>query len=287
MIRDLAVAFVIASTLFACGEATPEGRGGVAFTTWGEEYIEQGIPASAFADGWSVKFSKFLIVISNVRIADDRGAVAGSSAIPRIFDLVLPGPKEVVRFEGLEARPWNAVSYQIGPFSAEAVASGGATNDDRARLVNAAASVLVDATATKGAVTKRLSWAFPPSTRYESCEGERDGRTVRGVVVTNGGTDQVELTIHGDHLFYDDLQAGDAKLRFEALAGADRDDDGEVTLDELAAVRLRDIPAERGGYQTGAASNVNDLRAFVTALSRTIGHFRGEGECVSRDPASP
>jgi hypothetical protein len=38
--------------LLACGEET--GAGDVAFTVWGEEYIEQEIPAEEFEDGFSV-----------------------------------------------------------------------------------------------------------------------------------------------------------------------------------------------------------------------------------------
>lgn len=43
-------------------------------------------------------------------------------------------------------------------------------------------------------------------------------------------------------------------------------------------------PKEDGAYGTGAAANVNNLREFVTALSRTLGHFRGEGECFASEP---
>ncbi len=102
--------------------------------------------------------------------------------------------------------------------------------------------------------------------------------------MTNGGTDEVQLTIHGDHLFYDDLQASNAKVRFTALSKADANGDSKLTLDELAAVRLTMIAAEDGTFGTGAAANVNTLRDFVTDLTRTVGHFRGEGECFAKDP---
>jgi hypothetical protein len=52
-----------------------------------------------------------------------------------------------------------------------------------------------------------------------------------------------------------------------------------VTLDELRAIKLSDITV--GTYGTGSA-DINDLGAFVEALSQTLGHFRGEGECRSR-----
>ena len=102
--------------------------------------------------------------------------------------------------------------------------------------------------------------------------------------MTNGGVDTVELTIHGDHLYYDDLQSPNAKRRFDAIADADKDMDKTITQDELTAEKLVAIDPMKGAYGTGAASDVDDLGAYVRALSRTVGHFRGEGECFATDP---
>lgn len=278
-------AVLVAAGLVGCsGSDQTDGKGNVAFTTWGEEYIEQGIPAATFEDKWTVKYTKFLVVIRNVRIAEAGGAVAGTMAKPRVFDMVKPGVKSVARFDGIAAKAWTHVSYQIGPISADAELGEGATDADRKLLVDAGASVHVEGSATKDAVTKTFSWTFTVSTLFDNCKGEKDGKETEGVIVTNGGTDEVQLTIHGDHLFYDDLQASNAKVRFTALSKADADGDGKITLEELAAVRLTTIPKEDGTFGTGAAASVNTLRDFVTDLSRTIGHYRGEGECFAKDP---
>ena len=70
----------------------------------------------------------------------------------------------------------------------------------------------------------------------------------------------------------------------DAIAAADKAGilgaDGQVTLEELALVDLTELPPEQ--YGTGGASNVRTLRDFVTALVRTVGHYRGEGECAPR-----
>ena len=97
--------------------------------------------------------------------------------------------------------------------------------------------MLVEGEASRAGVTKRFAWAFSTSTRYTDCKAEVDGREVVGVNVTGGGEDRAEITIHGDHLFYDDLEATTAAVRFDALAQADADGDGVVTLDELARAR--------------------------------------------------
>ena len=278
-----ALALSLAAALTGCseGEGGEGGKGGVVFTTWGEEYIEQEIPAADFEDGWSITYEKFLLAIRGVTVADREGTVGGQMAGSILYDHTQAGTKSVVSFEGLEEGPWEEVSYEIAPVDA-ATTLDGATEADKQLMLDAGASVHIEAVARKGAVEKRLDWTFSIATAYRGCKGEKDGKETEGVLVTNGGTDTVELTIHGDHFFYDDLQAATAKRRFEAIAAADADADGEVTLEELAAVALVDIP--EGSYGTGSAGNINDLGAFVAALSRTLGHFRGEGECVSSDP---
>ena len=276
----------MASVTVGCGGddggASSGETGDVLFLTWGEEYIEKEIPAAEFADGWRVTFNKFLAVLKNVTVAGGSGQVgARMDNVSVVVDYKAPGVKQVVGFEGLEAKNWSQVSFEIGPAEG-ATREEGATTEDRLLLDDAGASVHVEGQAQKAGMTKRFAWTFTEATAYRSCRGDKDGKATEGVLVTNGGTDNVELTIHGDHLFYDDLQADNAVLRFEAIAGADADGDGAVTMAELAAVPLTSIP--EGSYGTGSAGGINDLGTYVAALARTLGHFRGEGECVSGDP---
>ena len=202
---------------------------------------------------------------------------------PKLFDMHAPGPKPVIAFSDLPGKAYTHVSYGIAPASGSTELGAGANDADKQLMTQNGYSIYVEGTLTKDATTKSFAWGFKTNTLYDRCEGEVSGKKTEGVVVTNGGNDTVELTIHGDHFFYDDLQSPDAKVRVDAIANADADGDGKVTLEELGVVQLADpqkIPA--GLYGTGSASNVNDLRAFVEALSRTLGHFRGEGECLAR-----
>ena len=269
----------------ACSSATGDaGTGTVSFSTWGEEYIEEGIPSAVFADGWSLKYDKFLVVLGGITVADDQGAAAGSMKTSVLVDHVKPGPKPLAAFQNVAARAWNRVSYSIAPAN-NTTELGGATAEDLKLMMGAGYSLYVEGVASKGLVRKRITWGFTTSTTFERCRGDVGGKDTEGAVVTRGGTDGIELTIHGDHLFYDDLQSPSAKVRFGAIAEADDratgDQDGSVTLDELAKSPLVEVPPANGGYGTGALRGVNDLRAFVTSLSRTVGHFRGEGECFT------
>lgn len=277
----LPLALASASAAAAC--ASGGGRGSVELTTWGESYIEHEIPASDFEDRWTVRFDKFLVALSRVEIRREGGEVAASAPGSRLFDTTQPGAKRVAHFEGISEGRYPAVSFVVAPVDATTTIAT-ASADDLARMRAGGFSVYVSGTAEKGAKAKRFAWGFATATRYEQCRGVKDGVEVLGAVVADGRTDTAEITIHGDHFFYDDLQAEQAKLRFDPLAAADADDDGAITLEELAAVRLATLDPASGSYGTGALAEIGDLRAFVTALSRTLAHFRGEGECVTRAP---
>jgi hypothetical protein len=270
----------LSMALLVLSACTDTGSGNVAFTTWGEELIEEGIPATVFADGWSVKYDRFLVVLSGVKVADG-ATVAGEMGTARLFNHVVPRPKPVVDFPSLTAKTWPNVSYVIGP-AANTELGAGATEADKALMTAGGYGLYVEGKAQKGADSRTFKWGFSAKTLFDSCKGDVSGKEVDGVVVANGGTDTVELTIHGDHLFYDDLQAPEAKVRFQNIADADADKNGEVTLAELEAVKLARLPPANGAYGTGSDSKVVDLKAFVTDLSRTVGHFRGEGECFAK-----
>jgi hypothetical protein len=257
------------------------GQGAVTFTTWGEEYIEQGIPAADFEDGYSVEYSKFLISIGNIRIADDGGEVAAGDPSFYLVDHAEPGVKDLIRFDGLDEKNHTLVSYETSPSpDGKYVKVGKVTDADVQLMASNEYHAYVEGTLTDpNGASKTFKWGFSVPTLLDECEGERDGKLTQGVVVTDGGDDPVELTVHGDHLFYDDLQSASAVVRGEAMFMADANMDGAIELAELAATPL---PAVH--YGTGGASDVNDLGAFVTFLSRTLGHFRGEGECFVKNP---
>ncbi|MBK8252036.1 MAG: hypothetical protein IPK82_05145 [Polyangiaceae bacterium] len=275
MMRKHLPAFFMVTLLVVSG--CGNGTGNLQFTTWGEEYIEQQIPATAFEDGWQVKFTTFLVNIGNIQVADADGNTGASMNGTVVVNHVFQGEKPVFSVQEIEAKPWTDVSFEVPVATPEAKLGDGVIEWDRDFLVEKNASLYVTGEATKGEVTKKFAWTFSKGTRYTECSGDRDGKVTQGALITNGGTDAIELTIHGDHLFYDDLQSPNALLRFNPIAAADADNDGQITLDELANVPLVEI--EDGPYGTGSAADINDLGAFVTALSGTVGHFRGEGEC--------
>ena len=230
--------FALSPVLTACGS------GDWSVNTWGEEYIEEGIPAADFEDGCSAVFNTFEVEITQAALLDGNGEIEGEVSAGR-FDVTDPGPQ------------------QLGTTSV------GSTFYDSARFVIAPAdsdSVHAIGSLTCGADTVTFDWSFDTATTYV-CEPE-------DLNIPSGGEASTQLTIHGDHFFYDGLEADDAVVRGQAIVDADANADGEVTLDELAEVDVASI-----GYAVGQYSDVTDLREFVTFLTRTLGHVDGEGHC--------
>jgi hypothetical protein len=284
----LSLALLTGLASVGCSDAgDPTGSGGkgkLSFTTWGEDYVQDEIPpdsadVTGFVDGWTVKYRKFLVNFQNIHVADAKGKVAAAMPGSMLFDNHVKGIKTIIDFDDIAAKAWQAVSYEIAPVTQATELSDSVSKADKQLMLDGGFSFYVEATATKDDIAKRFAWGFPIGTRYEECHSQQDGKDEAGVVVTNNGKLEVELTTHGDHLYYDRLQASPdpaimTSLRFDTLAEADANDDGELTLEELDAaplnVRLYD-PSGLGAATQGA---------FVTSLARTIGHFRGEGECT-------
>ncbi|MES1173279.1 MAG: hypothetical protein ABUL62_03040 [Myxococcales bacterium] len=270
-----------------CGsdDPTSQGKGTEAFTTWGEEFIQDEIPAgdgtSGFVDGWTLKYSKFLVNYHNITVADAAGNVAAKQGKPFFVDNTKGDIKELVTFPNLDAKAYTQVSYEIKTAVADQQIIGTADPADLEMMVRGGLSVYVSGTATKGKVTKTFAWGFKTQTSYKDCHSaEENGISTLGVVVTNNQTDTSQLTTHGDHLYYDSLQSGDnAKptlIRFGEKAAADDngDGDGDITLKELCQENI-----DPEIYNTSGLPGAT-IGDFVISLARTIGHFRGEGECT-------
>ncbi len=281
MQRILGGTLAAVMTVTCASTSDSSGRGTVTFTTYGEDFIEQQIPASAVEDGWTIRYERFLVTFHDISVADGDSPPIATLPTSKLFNQKAPGDKKIADFPSLPAKSFDRVSYRIAPTVVATTLGEGASEADKQLMLSGGYAVYVEATATKGAQRKQYKWGFKLTTLYDRCKGELAGKETDGTVITNGGTDTIQLTTHGDHLYYDDLQAKEAKVRFDTIASADVNNDGTITLEELSTVKLASIPANRGPYGTGSAAGINDLRQFVEALSRTIGHFRGEGECLA------
>ncbi len=264
---------VLGTLLSGCGA----GTGAVSFTTYGEDFIEQQIPAASsdgegFVDGYSVRFTKFLVAVSELSVRSADGALGAAMSEQIVMDLKLAGPHPITEFKAVESRRWEDGGASVRP--ASGAIAGNASEEDVALMNDLGYSIYFEGQGEKDGAQTRFAWGFRTHTDYRLC---RDEDEMSGVLVPGGGAAVAQLTFHGDHFFYDDLLSETPKLRFEAVAASDTNGDGETTIEELAMVDLSELPADQ--YGAGGAADIFDLAAFEAALSQTLVHFQGEGHC--------
>lgn len=253
------------AALAGCG-GDEAGRGTLAVEVWGEEYIEEGIPAEEFVDGWSVTFDRFLVVIGDVTVARGDGGPDIDDPTQRVFDLTRPGPYPFLTQE-VPAGRYDNTGYTIAPAGAGAIA-GNATAADLELMQSEGYAVYAEGTAEqrRHSVAMTFAWGFERTTSYVECHSGAD--------LNDGESGTVQLTIHADHLFYDDLFSEEPDVTFEVLAEADDDGNSELTPEELAAYDLTALP----NYGTGS-TGIENLWDFIDHLTGTLGHIDGEGHC--------
>lgn len=234
-----------------------------------------------------------LAACSNISVDEDYGAVEVTASAPTITKEFTTIDGWVVKYDRFlvsvsanrRAQPWDTFTFQIAP----AVETEGSTTtlaeavkeSDRDLMTKGGFSIYLEAKARKAGVTKTIKWGFTTDTSFSECEGERGGVKVKGIVVPPDGSESVDLAFRGDVLFSDDLSAPGIGLRFDTLAAADSDMNGEVTLEELRATKL-DAARAFGPYGTAKEKDIADLGAFTGALTRSIvASFREKGSCVA------
>ncbi|MFV8752426.1 hypothetical protein ACNOYE_17915 [Nannocystaceae bacterium ST9] len=216
--------------------ACAQGEGELEVRVWGEDYIEVGIPAEAMTDGWAIEFARFEVELRDV-------AIAGA-------ELDDPGPLDLSEPSGGEGQSIGRASVPAGD------------HDDAEFTL---ARVALEGSASKAGETKTFTWEFATPIHLFDCETRTS--------VPKHGVGEFQITIHADHLFYDSLVSEQPALRFDPIAAADADADGEVTIAELAATDI-------GAYDPGNLP-IDDLWAFLAAQATTMGHVDGEGHCAS------
>lgn len=251
-----------------CESDDDGGTGTLKVELWGEEFIEEGIGADEFADGWSVTFDRFLVNLGNVRVAREGRDPAIDEPAFRVFDLAATTGPLVIAQAVVPAGDYGHAAYTIAPVTAASTA-GNAAQADIAHMAAAGWSIWVEGTATKDARTVAFSWGFATSTTYDPCHSEG--------VVTDGAETAVQITIHGDHLFYDSAVSEEPELRFQDLANADADDDGQLTQAEMAAHGI--LALEHYGV---GSLDIDNLWEYVSHMTTTLGHIDGEGHCETR-----
>jgi len=259
----------------ACGSDDSPATGSVTATVYGEAFIEQGIPADVFTDGWSMSFDKFLVSVGNPKTMAGEGGLEVGADNFLIVDLAQPSDGEGYDLATFDAPggDYDHYGYQITP---NAGATGlNADAADVAEMKAAGYSIWIQGTATKGAESFDLDWGFALKLTYAHCEMNQrmDGNSI-----------VMQTTVHSDHLFYDDAISEEPGVAFQIVADADGADgttpDNAITFEELEAT---DIRAEEryqvGSITTPTGEPIENLLQYIQHQTTTVGHVNGEGHC--------
>lgn len=314
----LGVVAVVALGSSACGETYVDAEpGSLRVILEPEDTILDGLrPGEGvedIRDGWRVTYSKYVIVIGNVRLdyATDRAVTAQDGATFAVDLLQVPASGEALwQIDGLRPGRWN-FGFELG---------GGAHGPKRHQSVSQADySRVVDEDLTyliAGKLTKEDGMSCPPTKHLtnsdRTAEGENSGGDacysnpsidfefaltaetgfgnceldgVAGVAITSAVTATDAITIHGDHLFFNGFPSGDEGgiVRLAQLwADVDLNLDGRIDVEEFGEVWLADLPEWNERYQLGGAPQVGELNTLgdiAIAELKTQGHMNGEGEC--------
>lgn len=265
---------LLASTLVACAS---EADGTITAHAYGEEFIEEGIPADVFSDGWSLSFDAFLVSIGSPKAkAGEEGAEVGPDQM-FVVDLAQPSGGAGYEMASFAAPGgfYDHYGYRIAPSTASANLNANAADFDDMKTEGF--SIWVRGTATKGAETRAIDWGFKLDMAYAHCEMDK---TVDGNIV------DMQSTIHADHLFYDDATSPEPAVAFQLVADADGADgsapDGMISIAELAATDIRGETR----YQVGSSrdpetdADIVNLKQYITLQATTVGHINGEGHCA-------
>jgi hypothetical protein len=275
----------IALLCVACGGEV----GTVQIEASGEEAAVSGFPVEdgpAFVDGWSLTFDTLVVSLTGIELRGADGEVAPVDVEPVLVDLSA-GDRALWTLEGVPARRWEDVRYELAPATAASVDAGPVDAAVRQRMVDEGLSVYLEATAERAGETRTLAWGFALDVLNRGCVA---GDGTDGIVVPAGGVAQGQMTLHWDHLFFDSLRLDDAEMRFDAMAAV-AEPDGSIPLENLRMQRLADLRDADGEplldeagaplvYDPGSTPlEEPTLFHMVRVAATTIGHWNGEGHC--------
>ncbi len=249
----------------------------------GGEHADQQV---AFADGWSLRFTKYLVAVGDIELETADGDLHRDDAI-YVADLTR-GEPVFVGYPELSARRWDGFSFSVRPptDADQVIPVDGAQPEDVSRLVDGKFNYWIEGHASKGDREVTFAWGLDNPVRNTDCTNGVDG--TQGIVVRNNRTTTAEITIHVEHLFWHSLGAEQTDLRFDAIAAV-AGADGDISWDALATQLLSDLRDADGERLLDAEGNpliynpastgAQNLQNFILEATRTQAHLSGTGLC--------
>jgi hypothetical protein len=294
---------VIAASLvaLALGGCSGEGAGTAQIFVEPEDTITHGLSAGTdnenIHDGWSVTYTRFLVVVGSVRASRSDTLEKVTDTGVHVLDLLrAPASGYVVaELQSLGAARWDRFGFDLPNAAKGAVPLAPTTDADASFMIDHGYSIYFEGSMTnpagqscppggmcREAKAITFRWGFAAGTSFDDCSSV-DG--IAGFAVPAGGTIPVKPTIHGDHWFFSNFTSGVelTERRAQYLADADSNADGETTIAELKAFEAADaFPIPAYNLSGALGGPIHSAYDYVLAEMRTIGHFQGDGECPTR-----
>ncbi|MBN1288424.1 MAG: DUF4382 domain-containing protein [Actinobacteria bacterium] len=234
------------------------GTGTLVFTANGEEFAREGFTSR---DGWNLSFQHFYITLADVAAYQTDPPYDSEEGweIDPVEEVNLSGT-HTIDLVGAEANP----VVEVGEVTDAPAGTYNAISWDVVKAGSgepAGYAIVLAGTAEKEGQTLNFTIKFPAEYAFQG--GEYVGDERKGIL-EDGGTADVEMTFHLDHLFGDiETEAGDA-LNVDALG-----------FDPFAALAVNGVVDIDTAAMT--PENIEKLNTILLGF----GHV-GEGHCASK-----
>jgi hypothetical protein len=237
-------------------------------------------------DGWQIQFDRLVTALGDVRLEEDSCTPYGETRYEWLFDFTVATDEKVGIVYGLGTCD---LEFRIKGPSNDTVLGAGVDDSDlvymRTELTDAYTedqeiSLWVIGSAHKGDVEKRFEWIFRQDWELRECEDANGKPTYSVVELESGAELDRQIEVRGKELFrtYAD---DEAELQFDLYAGADTDNDGYVTLDELnqlpAPIPPESFQDEEDWSEDDLDKTLRDL--IYENLAPRVARLAGGGAC--------
>jgi hypothetical protein len=306
MMRCFLTAIGLAA-LAACVPADDAvGLGSVQFTFTSSKRTLNGIIADETRDGYALSFDRVLLSFKTMTVgkigAPDTCSYRGRGATSdAVFDAKF-GTGLVQTFNGISPVLCPDVGVIFGEPDNATILDNGGTSDQLVELAEQHLHALIDVTATPDGsedndfetTPYKIQLRFEPiytSTRFGGCR-----EATRGVKINVGERQTPSVYFAAENLFREAI-SNSVAFRIHPFAQADANRDHVVTMDELDALPLTEIPEVDSFYQvppsdtgTNEKKDFGDFASlgdFVRFLFRFTLLYQSEnGLCVGNEPGS-
>jgi len=282
----------LAAFSLACGSSSTggSGSGNLSVVLAAEETISDGLEAGTgdenILDGFDVRFNRYIVAIGNVAMSQVGGANPQSSSALAVADFTsLPSTQpELTAFNGIATGQYTSFGFETPPPSNGVINVNDVEPEDIDAMVANGWSYIIEGTITQvsDGATKNFRIEADVPTVYTDCalDGMEPGVNV-------AGNSSVDITLHGDHIFFNGFpeEEGNVMRLAQWLWDIEDRDSNEVLTrtDFEAATDVGSLfpSPPSGAYELagGPITPISSAWDFIRAQLGTQGHIFGEGEC--------